>query len=225
MSKSKDESQSTQENKTSSAKQENPLQQAGEKKAKLKQSQQVTNDIKWVPFLIGFHLVTQALNRLSRRPSAPRQEEREDGNKRWPRIPDKTLHVLGNIGMITYQALLFFVYNFPVAIANEGVQVSERALNAGTWIFVAVTLVSLILYFLAANRKSPITSFRNKPGFLALLLAIIFAVSVFPLMLWKSPAEHAWFKLFMGTVCQFLAGCIGWKAANLIPASSSNGGK
>ena len=120
MSKGKGECQSAQENKTPSAKQENTPQQGGEKKAKPKQSHQVTNDIKWVPFLIGFHLVTQALNRLSRRPSALRQEEREDGNKRWHHIPDKTLHVLGNIGMITYQALLFFVNNFSVAIANEG---------------------------------------------------------------------------------------------------------
>ena len=64
MSKSVDESQTAQEN---------TPQQAGEKKVKSKQPHQVTNDIKWVPFLIGFHLVTQALNRLSlRRPSAPR---------------------------------------------------------------------------------------------------------------------------------------------------------
>ena len=53
MSKSVDESQTAQEN---------TPQQAGEKKVKSKQPHQVTNDIKWVPFLIGFHLVTQALN-------------------------------------------------------------------------------------------------------------------------------------------------------------------
>lgn len=224
MSTSKDESQSTQENKTPPAKQENTPQQTGAKKAKPKQPQQVTNDIKWVPFLIGFHLVTQALNRLSRRPSAPKQEKREDGNKRWHRIPDKPLHVLGNIGIITYQALLFFVYNFSVAIANEGVQVSERVLNAGTWIFFAVTLVSLLLYFLAANRKSPITSFRNKPGFLALLIAGVAAISVAPAFLWDS-VEYVWLKLLVGTVCQLLVGCIAWRAANLIPAPSSDGDK
>ena len=112
MSKSVDESQTAQEN---------TPQQAGEKKVKSKQPHQVTNDIKWVPVLIGFHLVTQALNRLSlRRPSAPRREEREDENKRWHRIPDTTLHGLGNVGIILYQALLFFVNNFSVAIANEG---------------------------------------------------------------------------------------------------------
>lgn len=81
MSTSKDESQSTQENKTPPAKQENTPQQTGAKKAKPKQPQQVTNDIKWVPFLIGFHLVTQALNRLSRRPSAPNGVTR----KSWTR--------------------------------------------------------------------------------------------------------------------------------------------
>lgn len=217
MSKSKDESQSVQEN---------TPQQAGEKEAKPKQSQQVTNDIKWVPFLIGFYLVTQALNRLSlRRPSAPRREEREEGNKRWHCLSDKTLHVLGNIGIITYQALLFLVNNFSVTIANEGVQVSETPLNVGKVAFIFLGLMSVIFYYLAADRKSPITSSSNKPAVWLALLAGIFAVSVIPLILWNSPAEHAWLKLFMGTACQFLAGCIGWKAANLIPGPSSDGDK
>ena len=217
MSKSKDESQSVQEN---------TPQQAGEKEAKPKQSQQVTNDIKWVPFLIGFYLVTQALNSLSlRRPSAPRREEREEGNKRWHCLSDKTPHVLGNIGIITYQALLFLVNNFSVTIANEGVQVSETPLNVGKVAFIFLGLMSVIFYYLAADRKSPITSSSNKPAVWLALLAGIFAVSVIPLILWNSPAEHAWLKLFMGTACQFLAGCIGWKAANLIPGPSSDGDK
>ncbi|WP_158011592.1 hypothetical protein [Corynebacterium sp. HMSC068H04] len=50
MSTSKDESQSAQEGETSPAKQEGTPQQDVDKKIKPKQSQQVANDIKWVPF-------------------------------------------------------------------------------------------------------------------------------------------------------------------------------
>lgn len=89
MNRSEDESQSAQENKTSPAKQENTAQQAGEKEAKSKQSHQATSDIKWVPFLIGFHLVTQVLNRLLLERQAPIGTENpaetvEKGKKRIP---------------------------------------------------------------------------------------------------------------------------------------------
>lgn len=157
--------------------------------------------------------------------SQSKQANANWGGERWHGISDKTLHRLGNVGIITYQALLFFVNNFSVTIATTGVQVSETVLNVGKVVFVILGLMSVIFYYLAADRKSPITSSSNKPAVWLALLAGIFAISVIPLLLWTSDAEHAWLKLFMGTACQFFAGCIGWKAANLIPAPSSDGDK
>jgi len=226
MSNSKDESQSTQENKTPPAKQENTPQQAGEKEAKPKQSQQVTNDIKWVPFLIVFHLVAQALNRLSlRRPSAPRQEEREDENKRWHGISDKTLHRSGNIGLIVYQALLFFLNNFSVTFDSWVEQVPLAVRIAGVVAFCMVLLLSVCAYFFATDGKKSLESFISKPPMLMSLLAFIVAVSVIPSALRPSSTEWKWVKLLWGTFCQGAAGYVAWKAADLIPTPSAGNSK
>lgn len=225
MSKTKYECQSTQENKPSPAKQENAPQQDEKEKTESKQPQQVTNDIKWVPFLIGFHLVTQALNRLSlRRPSPPRQEEHEDGNKRRHCLSDKAKHRLGNGALIAYQALVFFAFNFSAAITNEGVKVSETVLPWGMVVFFSLEAVSVVCYFIAADKNSPKIPYSNKPALWLFLLALMAAIPTVPLFFGNS-VEYVWLQLFVGTVCQLLAGFIGWKAADLIPAPSSNGSK
>ena len=200
------------------------MKQSGEKKTKPKQLRQATNDLKWVPFLIVFHFTTRVLNRLSSsRLSAPVQKKPEDGSEKWHNLSNKTLHKLGNSGIITYQALLFFLNNFSVIKGDEGAQIPKAVQNIGALVFIVLGLASVVCYYLAADRVSPITSSSNKPALWMILLAVIIGISVIPLILWNSPEEHIWAKLFVGTACQFAAGFVGWKAANLIPGPFSAG--
>lgn len=226
MSTSKDEYQSAQEGETPPAKQEGTPQQDVDKKIKPKQSQQVANDIKWVPFLIGFHLVTRALNRLSlRRPSALRQEEREVRSANWHCFSDAELHRYGNLGIITYQTLLFLINNYSVLVGDVEGEVPRIIKGVAATIFVLLGVSSVFFYYLAADRTSPITSSRNKPALWLFLLALLFAAPAVPMFIWTNPGEHIWIKLVVGTVCQFAAGCVGWRASNLIPSPSAGNSK
>lgn len=133
---------------------------------------------------------------------------------------------VGNIGLILFQAWVFFVANFLANFSDWWGNRSPQEAMGWSAPFALLFFICLIMYYI------PVWDKEKEPPRLVIGLVFVAIVAAIPAGVEACPkfdqADSSWWKaikLAIGTGCQGFAGCIAWKAAELIPAPSTERSK
>ena len=218
MSNLKDESQSAQESKTPSTKKRDKEKEPAlskEEAGKPKEQDQP--------------LVVEAEKGKTESRTIPAGSRREEGVvgrrgilERIRGLSPEARYRIGNIGLILFQAWVFFVANFLANFSDWWGNRSPQEAMGWSAPFVFLFFICLIMYYI------PVWDKEKEPPRLVVGLVFVAIVAAIPAGVEAYPkfdqADSSWWKaikLAIGTVCQGTAGYIAWKAAGLIPTPAA----
>lgn len=177
--------------------------------------------IEWFWILVIVCRLPRALQRpvFKKKVDAGRGVSQEDRVNFKGELAQKALIFSGNLALILFQALVFFVSNLAVTFGGEWVTFSVCARIKYFILCVGLLLVPTAIYFVAVISLGGEAKGRMRPpvclAFLALFIALGGGCSL--------SGENRLVNLIVETVLAFFSGLIAWDASRLINNPSDSG--